>query len=78
MATGIKDTTAYFITRQVMDHIYGEDEELSSEDFVVIYKIYLGRGGSWEGLMNGDMKDVKILENVLEAFVNYRSAKNSV
>ena len=51
MATGIKDTTAYIITRQVMDHVYGDDEKLSSEDFVVIFKIYLGRGGSWEGLM---------------------------
>ena len=78
MATGIKDTTAYIITRQVMDHVYGDDEKLSSEDFVVIFKIYLGRGGSWEGLMGGDMRDVKTLEDVLQAFVNYRSAKNSV
>ena len=26
----------------------------------------------------GDMRDVKTLEDVLQAFVNYRSAKNSV
>ena len=78
VTTGIKDTTAYIITRQVMDHIYGDDEKLSSEDFVAIFKMYLGRGGSWEGLMGGSMKDVEILENVLSAFVNYRSAKNSV
>lgn len=76
--TGIKDTTAYIIVRQVMDHIYGDDEKLSSEDFVAIFKMYLGRGGSWEGIMDGDMRDVKILEDVLQAFVNYRSAKNSV
>ena len=76
--TDIKDTTAYTIVRQMMDHIYGDDEKLSSEDFGAIFKMYLGRGGSWEGIMDGSMKDVKTLENVLQAFVNYRSAKNSV
>ena len=78
MTTGIKDTTAYTIVRQVMDHIYGDDEKLSSEDFVAIFKMYLGRGGSWEGIMDGNMRDVQTLENVLQAFINYRSAKKSV
>lgn len=74
--TGIKDTTAYKIVRQIMDHVYGEDEKLSSKDFVAIFKIYLNRGGSWEGLMDGDMRNVKIIEDVLQAFVNYRKASN--
>lgn len=73
---GIKDTIAYTIVRQIMDHIYGEDEKLSSKDFIAIFKLYLERGGSWEGLMAGDMRNVKIIEDILQAFINYRKAKN--
>jgi hypothetical protein len=74
---GIKDTTAYKITRQMMDHIYGEDEKISSDEFVVIFNIYMNRGGTWEGIMAGDMKNAKILEDILEAFINYRSIFNT-
>jgi hypothetical protein len=73
---GVKDTTAYKITRQVMDHVYGDDEKLSSDEFVAVFNMYLGRKGSWEGIMAGDMKNVEILEGVLESFVNYRRAVN--
>lgn len=75
-SAGVKDTTAYKITRQVMDHVYGEDEKMSSDEFVAVFHMYLGRQGTWQGIMDGDMKNVKILEDVLEAFVNYRRAVN--
>lgn len=57
-----------------MDHIYGSDESLSSDEFLGVYKIYIGRGGSWEALMRGDLDQVGTLEKVLETFVNYRRA----
>lgn len=69
---GVKDTTAYRISRQVMDHIYGEDEEMSEEDFVGLYHDFHRRGGSWHALMDGDMRSVKVIEDALEALVKSR------
>lgn len=70
--SGVKDTTAYIISRQIMDHIYGDDEEMSEEDFVNIYRDFHRRGGSWKSIMDGDMKSVKIIEDSLEHLVRSR------
>ena len=72
---GVKDTAAYKIVRQVMDHIYGADEKTSGKEFVDIYHRFHSDGGSWECLMDGDMNSVKILEDVLEDFVQTRKMK---
>lgn len=69
---GVKDTTAYRISRQIMDHIYGEDEEMSDADFVGVYKDFHRRGGSWQALMGGDMRSVKVIEDSIEALVKSR------
>lgn len=69
---GVKDTTAYKISRQIMDHVYGEDEEISDQDFVNIYHDFHRRGGSWQALMDGDMKSVKCIEDVLDDLVKSR------
>ena len=72
MDAGIKDTTAYAISRQVMDHVYGEDEELSEQDFSYVSRDFKRRGGSWESLMAGDMRSVEALEAALESLVTMR------
>jgi len=72
---GVKDTTAYKIVRQVMDHVYGADEKISSKEFVDIYRSFLLKGGSWERLMDGDMGCVKMIEDVLEEFIEARKLK---
>jgi hypothetical protein len=69
---GVKDTTAYLISRQIMDHIYGDDEEMSNKDFVGLYHDFLRRGGSWQRLMDGDMRSVKIIEDAIEHLVKSR------
>jgi len=69
---GLKDTTAYKIVRQITDHIYGPDEKISSEDFAHLYKSYRNAGGSWEKLMSGDIGCVKIIEEVLDQFMQNR------
>jgi hypothetical protein len=69
---GVKDTTAYKISRQIMDHIYGEDEEMTEEDFVVLYKDFHRRGGSWQSLMDGDMRAVDVIEASLDSLVKSR------
>jgi hypothetical protein len=71
-SAGVKDTTAYKIVRQIADHIYGSDEKLSNSDFISIYHNFVESGGSWEGLINGDMGSVKILEDSLAAFIDER------
>lgn len=70
---GVKDTTAYKITRQIMDHIYGSDEKLSNKEFLAIYELFNRSGGSWGALMNDSMDDVVKLEKCLENFVKYRN-----
>lgn len=74
-SSGVKDTTAYKIVRQIVDHVYGSDEKISGEDFVFVHHAYIADGGSWEKLMAGDMGCVKILEDVLERFVKDRRLK---
>jgi hypothetical protein len=69
---GVKDTTAYVISRQIMDHIYGDDEEMSNQDFVSLYHDFHRRGGSWQALMDGDMRSVKVIEDALECLVKSR------
>ena len=68
---GIKDTTAYKIIRQVTDHIWGSDEELSDEKVAAICRLYAGRGASWEALMNGSMDSAVQLEHCIEAVVKF-------
>lgn len=70
---GIKDTVAYRISRQIMDHMYGSDEDMSDEDFVGIYTDFHRRGGSWKDIMDGDMKSVKHIEDSIEYLVKSRS-----
>ena len=69
---GVKDTTAYKIVRQITDHVYGPDTEISDEDFVSLFRNYGSEGGSWEHLMAGDIKCVKIIEDVIDSFMNNR------
>lgn len=72
MDVGIKNTTAYIISRQIMDHIYGENEELSEQDFSYVSSEFRRRAGSWESLTKGDMRSVKALEDSLASLVNTR------
>jgi hypothetical protein len=69
---GVKDTTAFKIVRQITDHVYGPDTEISDDDFVNLFRSYGSKGGSWERLMAGDIKCVKIIEEVIDGFMNNR------
>ena len=74
MDVDYKDTVAYKIFRQVLDHTWGHEEKISSEDLIELYKTYMSNGGSWVDIMNGDMNCVKILENTLDSFVKQRQS----
>lgn len=68
----VTDTTAFRIARQVMDHVYGEDEDLDERDFSYVHSQFRQSGGSWEGVMSGSMADVGRLEAALASLVNLR------
>jgi len=70
--SGVKDTTAYKIIRQMTDHIWGSDEELEDEDVVAICRLFTHRGGLWQSLMDGAMNDAIRLEKAIESVVKYR------
>jgi hypothetical protein len=66
---GVQDTAAYQIIRQVTDHTWGSEMELSDDDIITIYHSFRELGGSWEALMGGDMSSVKKLEDSIDALV---------
>jgi len=67
---GVKDTAAYKIVRQILDHTWGSDSKLEEKDFLHVLSSFYRRGGSWERLMDGDMKCVKHLEDSIDDFMN--------
>jgi len=72
MDANIKDTTAYKVVRQMVDHIWGSDQELLDEQFVAIYKLFKIRGNDWKDLMDGSMDSAVHLEECIEAVLKYK------
>lgn len=66
---GVQDTAAYRIIRQVTDHTWGPDVDLSDADVRDICVSFYARGGSWESLMAGDMGCVAHLERSIDELV---------
>lgn len=71
---GVRDTAAYQVFRMVVDHTWGPDEEMEDCDFLDVCRTFRSRGGSWEGLMSGDVSHVTILEGAIDELVAYKSA----
>jgi len=69
----VKDTVAYGIVRQLLDHIWGSEVELSDSEFLDVYKTYMSMGGSWEQLIKGSMDKFDLLKDVLESYVDIKS-----
>lgn len=69
---GVKDTAAYRIIRQITDHVWGSDVELSDRDVSLICASFYGKGGSWERLMAGDIGCIAKLEHSIDELVGTR------
>ncbi len=69
----VKQTLAWRIVRQLVDHVYGSDEKMSSDDFLTVYRAFAGAGGSWEAFIQGDIKAVALLESALDSFIRIRN-----
>lgn len=74
----IKDTAAWRITRQLVDHIFGHDTDLSDDEFIFIYRVFLKRGGSWKELMDGNILIIILLEKLLEDYFKVRAMKEAL
>jgi hypothetical protein len=70
---GVKDTSAWRIVRQLINHSWGADQELDENEFLNICSNFYHNGGSWELLLDGDMSHVSILETCIEASINNNS-----
>lgn len=73
MGTSLSGTAAYRVIRQVLDHVWGPDEDLEDEDLISISKAFKEAGGSWENLMSGDMASIGKLEDAIESHVQTRA-----
>jgi len=69
---GVKDTAAFRVIRQVVDHTWSPDEEVSDEDVVSVCRDFHKRGGSWRGLLAGDVRDFQVLEETIESLLELR------
>ena len=70
---GVKDTAAFRIIRQVVDHTWSSDEEVRDEDVVNVCREFRRLGGSWEGLMGGDVRAFQVLERAIGSLLEFRS-----
>jgi len=70
---GPRDTAAYRVIRQMVDHSWGSNETISDQDVVLICWSFHSRGGSWERIMDGDMSSVSLLEEIIDSLVNGRN-----
>jgi len=65
-----KETTAYRVIRQLIDHSWGVDVDVSSGLLTDICKTFYRLGGSWERLVDGDPKCFRILDSAINSHLN--------
>lgn len=61
MSAGIRDTTAWRIIEQLLEHAWGEDD-MSDEQILSASLMFHKAGGSWKQLIEGDRAQIGILE----------------
>lgn len=69
----VKQTVAWKIVKQIVDHVYGSKEKLDDAEFLHVYRIFCGAGGSWEAVMAGDLDEIVRLEGSIERFLKWRN-----
>ena len=70
--SGLRDTIAYRIVRQILDHVY-PDQKMTNPEFMSIFRTFSDVGGSWEDLIVGSPKSYEMLMDVLKAFVKVKN-----
>ena len=70
----VYDTIAYRVTDEFVSHVYGDEFELDDESFMNIFRVFRKIGGTWEGVVRGNPKDVNILKDTIDSFYEVREA----
>ena len=63
---GVKDTAAWRIVREMIDHSWGNDRDIDDEKFLELCISFYEDGGTWEDLMAGNSKCVSILQGHID------------
>jgi hypothetical protein len=53
------------VIRQFADHLLGNDLIIEPKDFMVIRVVFRKLGGNWVDLIQGNIKQLEVLERVL-------------
>ncbi len=77
MDVGVKDTTAFRVMRQITDHTWGSDVDLSDDDVVYVCRSFSSFGGTWEALLGGDMRSIEALEKAIDSLVAPRKMEEA-
>ena len=75
-SNSITNTTAYRLVDQMVNHSWGYDTEWDCEDLVHVYREFTRRGGSWESIVNGDVRQFVLLEQIIDGYLNCRNIIN--
>ena len=75
MNVGLKDTAAWHVIEQLLEHVWGSDEDLDDEETLVVCKLFHKSGGKWRGIMDGDPRHVEILEECINNMLQARKFK---
>ncbi len=69
----IEETISYKIVRQIINHLYSSEVELSDELFLFIYRLFNKKGGSWVQLIDGDIENFTLLEELIKMVYSEKS-----
>lgn len=72
MNAGMKDTAAWKVTREILDHEWGMDEDLDDQEFLTVCKMFKSGGGLWKEVMAGDMSHVSKLQDCIQNILTLR------
>lgn len=69
---GVKDTAAFRVIRQIVDHTWSSDEDLDENDIIIICQDFRRNGGSWETLLSGNVSSFQTLEDTISSFMKIK------
>lgn len=68
-----EEFVSFRIIRQILDHIYGSDVEMTVKDFEAINNSFVKFGGSWEAVIKGSPSHINKLISTLADFVKVKN-----
>ena len=66
MESDIKDTAAWRVMEQIIEHTYGGGSDMDSEAALSVCESFKKGGGKWKDLMDGDPEHLSRLESCID------------